>query len=291
MSVPQLTLPKYIGLKNDPHIDERWLHEQLIEHPELLGLGQLEVRDSERRQPSGGILDLLLEDVDIEPKRRYEVEIQLGEVDESHIIRTIEYWDIERRRYPQYEHIAVIVAEDITSRFLNVISLFNGTIPLMAIQLRGVEVDGAFTVIATRVVDVVILGTEEEGEAVDRSYWMSRSTPKTMQITDELLGMAREVYGKDHNVDLKYNKHYIGMTFGGRTNNVMRFRLRKPHILTEFKIAKDDRLTASLDKTELAVLPYTARFNGYRIQVRQRDCVEHRDVLLDLVKRVRKENP
>ena len=31
-------------------------------------------------------------------------------MDESHIIRTIEYWDIERRRYPQYEHVAVIVA-------------------------------------------------------------------------------------------------------------------------------------------------------------------------------------
>ena len=29
--------------------------------------------------------------------RRYEVEIQLGRVDESHIIRTIEYWDIEKK--------------------------------------------------------------------------------------------------------------------------------------------------------------------------------------------------
>ncbi len=26
--------------------------------------------------------------------------------------------------YPQYEHVAVLVAEDITSRFLNVITLF-----------------------------------------------------------------------------------------------------------------------------------------------------------------------
>ena len=70
--------------------------------------------------------DLLLQDAD--SNRRYEVEVQLGATDESHIIRTIEYWDIERRRYPQYEHTAVIVAEDITSRFLNIISLFNGMI-------------------------------------------------------------------------------------------------------------------------------------------------------------------
>jgi hypothetical protein len=63
-----------------------------------------------------GRLDLLLQDVDT--NRRYEVEIQLGKTDESHIIRTIEYWDIERKRYPQYDHCAVIIAEDITSRFL-----------------------------------------------------------------------------------------------------------------------------------------------------------------------------
>ena len=54
-------------------------------------------------------------------------------MDESHLIRAIEYWDIERRRFPQYDHVAVVVAEDVTSRFLNVISLMNRTIPLIAI--------------------------------------------------------------------------------------------------------------------------------------------------------------
>jgi hypothetical protein len=57
---------------------------------------------------------------------------RLGMTDESHIIRTVEYWDTERRRWPQYEHVAVIVAEEITGRFFNVISLFNGFIPIIA---------------------------------------------------------------------------------------------------------------------------------------------------------------
>lgn len=129
------------------------------------------MRDVERIQPTGGKLDLLLEDVTTSPQTRYEVELQLGSLDESHIIRAIEYWDIERRRYPQYKHIAVIVAEDVTSRFVNVISLFNGSIPLMAIQIKGVEVNGAFTLAATRVVDAVNLGIEEEeaGESVNRA--------------------------------------------------------------------------------------------------------------------------
>ena len=88
MTTPELTMPKYVSLKNHALIDERWLQKRLDEKPELLGLGDLVVRDLERRQPSGGRLDLLLEDV--EQGTRYEVEIQLGAMDESHIIRTIE---------------------------------------------------------------------------------------------------------------------------------------------------------------------------------------------------------
>jgi hypothetical protein len=52
-------------------------------------LGDLILKDKERVHPKAGRLDLLLQDPD--SGRRYEVEIQLGIVDESHIIRTIEY--------------------------------------------------------------------------------------------------------------------------------------------------------------------------------------------------------
>jgi hypothetical protein len=109
----------------------------IAEDPSIQGLGELVLRDKERIQPRAGRLDLLLQDV--ETKRRFEVEVQLGASDEAHIIRTIEYWDIERKRYPQYDHCAVIIAEDITSRFLNVISLFNGAIPLIAIQMQALN--------------------------------------------------------------------------------------------------------------------------------------------------------
>jgi hypothetical protein len=44
---------------------------------------------------------------DSEAETYYEVEIMLGNIDESHIIRTIEYWDIERQRRPQFDHQAV----------------------------------------------------------------------------------------------------------------------------------------------------------------------------------------
>ena len=126
-----------ISIRNHPDLNERWVQDRIAEDPSILGLGDIVLKDRERTQQRAGRLDLLLQDA--ESTRRYEVEIQLGATDESHIIRTIEYWDIERKRYPQYEHTAVIVAEDITSRFLNVINLFNGMIPLIAIQMRALR--------------------------------------------------------------------------------------------------------------------------------------------------------
>src|SRR3954449_11251193 len=87
------------SLKSHPEYNERWLQELIASDPGILGLGDLVLREKERAQPRAGRLDLLLQDP--ETKRRYEVELQLGPTDEAHIIRAIEYWDIERKRYPQ----------------------------------------------------------------------------------------------------------------------------------------------------------------------------------------------
>ena len=120
-----------ISLKLHPELNESWVQGLIAADPSILGLGDLVLRDKERMQPRAGRLDLLLQDR--ESNRRYEVEIQLGATDEFHIVRTIEYWDIEKKRYPQYDHCAVLIAENITSRFLNVVSLFNGMLPFIAI--------------------------------------------------------------------------------------------------------------------------------------------------------------
>src|SRR3989344_9619985 len=122
MNKVNLIKPEKISLVNNPVLTEKWVQEIIANDHSVLGLGDLILKDKERIQPKAGRLDLLLQDADSE--RRYEGEIQLGKTDESHIIRTIEYWDNERKRYPQYDHVAVIVAEDITSRFSNVIGLF-----------------------------------------------------------------------------------------------------------------------------------------------------------------------
>lgn len=97
--------PVKMSIKNHPELNEAWVQGLIADDPSIIGLGDLILRDKERMQPRAGRLDLLLQDSDTQ--RRYEVEVQLGSTDESHIIRTIEYWDIERKRYPQYDHCAV----------------------------------------------------------------------------------------------------------------------------------------------------------------------------------------
>src|SRR3989440_741973 len=157
--------PEKIWLKDHPELNERWVQDRIAEDPMLLGLGDLVLKDKERMQPRAGRLDLLLQDS--EGDRRYEVEVQLGSTDESHIIRTIEYWDIERKRYPQYDHCAVLVAEDITSRFLNVVALFNGMIPLIALQMQALKVGDQSTLLFTKVMDELSRGLVDEDEEAE----------------------------------------------------------------------------------------------------------------------------
>lgn len=82
-------------LQNHPDLKECWVQARIADDPAILGLGDLILKDKERTQPRAGRLDLLLQER--ETNRRYEVEVQLGPTDESHIIRTFEYWDIERK--------------------------------------------------------------------------------------------------------------------------------------------------------------------------------------------------
>src|SRR5947207_8994000 len=166
--------PERLTLKSHPELNELWVQDRIAEDPTILGLGDLVMRDRERIQPRAGRLDLLLQDP--ETKRRYEIELQLGPTDEAHIIRTVEYWDVERKRYPQYDHCAVLIAEDITSRFLNVVALFNGTIPLIAIQMNALKIGNNVSLVFTKVMDEMTRGAVDEDEdaeaaPTDRTYW------------------------------------------------------------------------------------------------------------------------
>jgi hypothetical protein len=276
--------PERLWLNKHPELDERWLQDRIGEDPSLLGLGDLVLKDRERIQPRAGRLDLLLQDV--ESTHRYEVEIQLGKTDEAHIIRTIEYWDIERKRYPQYEHSAVIVAEDITSRFLNVIALFNGAVPLVAIQLQAVRLGDSVSLVFSKVVDEVQRGLVDEDEEVaeqaDRGYWEKRGTKQTLGMTDDMLGWLREI---DPGLELKYNKYYIGLAKGGHPNNFVTFRPRKDSVLVEFRVDRSDETTAEIEAAGIELLEYGVRYGQYRLRLVKADLERSRALLTGLMRR------
>jgi len=276
--------PQKISLKNNPEINEKWVQEIISKDPSIIGLGNLILKDKERIQPHSGRLDLLLQDEDA--TQRYEVEIQLGKTDESHIIRTIEYWDIERKRFPQYEHCAVIIAEDITSRFLNVIGLFNGAIPLIAIQMNAIKIGDNISLMFTTVLDQLKLGLVDEDEEVsditDRNYWeQNKGTKQTVAMVDEILELIKTI---SPDFELKYNKFYIGLANNGQPNNFVIFKPLKNAMRFELRMPKSDEIEAKIESAGMDMLDYDNKWGKYKIRLNKDDIKKNKDLILELIK-------
>ena len=274
--------PEIISLKNHVQYNEKWLQARIEEDPSIIGLGELELRGSEKIHRGAGRLDAILFSPD--ENRRYEVEIQLGKTDESHIIRTLEYWDLERKKNPQYEHCAVIIAEDITSRFLNVISLFNGFIPLIAIQVKAVKIGENISLFFTKVLDEMRLDLLEEdikAEPTDRNYWEKKVEKNSLIILDNIYSELSDIIG---DFKLKYNKHYIGLEQNDITYNFIYFNLNKKNVIMNIRLDKTDEIDAMLESTDLDVLNYDKRYMRYRVRIRETGLKSN----LELIKKITK---
>lgn len=276
---------KPFSLKNSKEHDEKWLQGLLAEDPAILGLGEIDHVESERRQNNGGRLDLMFQDPTSEV--RYCVEIQLGSTDEAHIIRTLEYWDNERSRNPHIEHIAVIVAEDITTRFLNVIALFNKSIPLIAIQINAIDVNGDLALTAVKVLDIAQnIGWEDDNTSsrivTDRAYWEKKATPITVKFADAFLNFVRETT-QDDTLELKYNKHYLGMARNGIADNFVHFKPRKQGMVVMFKIKRTDELTQQIEE-RFDLIKYNTKWSQYEIRFTEKDFKDNKDFIAVLIR-------
>jgi hypothetical protein len=196
--------------------DEFWLQDQIVDNPGCLQLGELEVISRERQQASGGRLDLLLKDP--EDDSMYEVEVMLGETDETHIIRTLEYWDTEKRKWPQRQHSAVLVAESITRRFFNVIQLLSHAIPIIAIQVTVVEADDKKILHFSKILDIYEEPEDESGSSgreYNEDFWKEKSS-WTLDAAKAILEATRSTLT---GASLNFVKNYIGIEVNG--NNYM----------------------------------------------------------------------
>jgi hypothetical protein len=279
MSTLEYKKAQKISLKSC--FNEKWLQDRIEEDPSILGLGDIIIIDRERKQSSGGRIDFLFLDPEIQTM--YETEIMLGATDESHIIRTIEYWDIESRRYPSRDHVAVIIAEEITNRFFNVISLMNRSIPIVAVQLNALRIDDTVLLDFTRVLDLYEPPEDIDelaSETVDRNYWENRSNAKSISIMDDIMSIARKAYPE---LKVTYNKHHVAM--GTQRRNFMWFHPRKREGYCHFdiRVGRDNLESAKSDLEEIGI-PFTPRKEDIlSVALQLQDFKQHGGKLSELI--------
>ena len=269
LDMPEFTKTKVFSLKDHPDFDEKWVGDRIAEDPALLGLGDLILLERERRQEKAGRLDLLLEDDSGD--QRYEVELMLGATDESHVIRCIEYWDIERRRYPAYDHCAVLVAEDVTARFLNVLGLVAGSVPLIAIQLTALEVEGKIALIPIKVLDARALLREDTdikaAIKADRAQWTTQN-PQTLAVAEACLTLINDK--SNQKFGLNYTQQYIGLLDGNRARVFTIFWPRKSSASVEVYV--DDAESWIKRLQDGAIAAKATNWGSLRFMLTETDC-------------------
>ena len=109
--------------------------QKIAANPTALGLGDLEVRSS----ASG----LLLED----PAEAilYAVRVCADPVTDASIIRLVEYWAAVRREYPGRRCIAVFAAEQMSTRYRDVLAAITGAVPLLVLEMSSADGAPRFT--------------------------------------------------------------------------------------------------------------------------------------------------
>jgi len=218
------------SLKAHPGFDERWLEKQIKEHPEILELGRTQVVRSQVQQKSGGIVDLLLKDEDDEVF--YTVELMLGAVDASHIVRTIDYFLREQTRSETegWTHVAVLVAEDIRrSRFLNAVEYLSKKMPLIAMELSALRVGDHITLKSWRIFDGTQEreGTIEQEEDYTREYWLKNSSTGSVELVERFLPILQNLANDLH---LTYKKYFMGIAVGNRAENFVYFNPKREFV-------------------------------------------------------------
>ena len=274
-----------VWLKKHPELNEAWLHDRICDDPSILGLGDLRVLAHERQLPGGGRLDLLLFDDDND--RRYEVEIMLGATDPSHIIRTIEYWDLERRRYPGYDHVAVLVAEDITARFLNVMSLLAGSIPLVTIQLNALQIEHRILLNFVQVLDQADLRIDDTGDdggggQTDRAYWDKKAGKSLMAICDQVLEMINAV--SEQRQEFNYLRGYMGLKSNGVVRNIISMSPKPTKKIVHIRFHHPES-EAWHDRFEEAGVPGGKGRKGkqFRVSVTPKEFESHEDLIREAI--------
>jgi hypothetical protein len=214
----------------------------------------------------------------------YEVEIMLGETDESHIIRTIEYWDNEKRRWPQRQHYAVLVAECITRRFFNVIQLLSHSIPIIAVQVNMIESGEHKSLHFSKILDTYDEPDDGtgDGEVYDEAFW-NKKAPWTIKAARALLDCVGDLFDSP---TIRYVKNYVAFTVLG--NNYFWFHKRSAKkSLLGFRIS-DDNLEDVKQLLDEQNITFVQKQNRFKITTDADFVIKNRELLRQVAESVKK---
>jgi hypothetical protein len=203
--------------------DEIWLQNWLAADPARLGLGEVKIIAQELTAPRGGSLDILAADGDT----YYSVEVQLGEVDASHSFRVFDYWARNRGRFQGKAHVAVLVVESATGRYLPALEALAEYLPLVVIELRAWRGEAEVilvpeTVVINQNLDVAGPAGKASGEERTEDDWRASITPEAWAFHEEFVAWTRANLGE---VRVDYSpKSYVGVRRGRRVWAPLWFR-------------------------------------------------------------------
>jgi len=131
MSSPSHLRPGSLARPRGGASAEQTLVERINEDPTVLGLGDVDLKRASWRSRQ---ISLLLE----RPAESvlFVVELQLGPTDDRHIMRVVERWLAERKHQRTKRCSAVLLAEEIAPRYLNILELISRAVPLMALEME-----------------------------------------------------------------------------------------------------------------------------------------------------------
>jgi hypothetical protein len=120
---------------------------------------------------------------------------------------------------------------------------------------------------------------EEVQEVTDRHYWEKRGSQKTVAMADDLLAVLKKL---EPQLELKYNKFYVGLAKNGIPSNFVVFRPQKSFLRVEPRLQKSPETQEKLEAAGIEVLEYDDRWGRYRLRLLPGDESKHRDVIREI---------
>jgi hypothetical protein len=236
---------------------EAWLEQQIINDPGMLRLseGNMKVVRPQLRQDKERRLDLLLKAADEDTY--YSVELMLGELNASHLVRTIDYWLRNMAALDEdWDHVAVAVAERISETNCRRVARWLAEVaPFVAIELRAIRVDGRLAI-----EPVTVFDGRDHQEALDldrpqvelgRDYWLKKASVEMVDLAEDMASVLPKL---DPKLRLSYRQGFWGVTAQGGPANFISFSPKKNFVKATARVEDAEGWAKRLKKTGLDVV-------------------------------------